>query len=91
MIAQGAAASATGYVTECLEIDPEQPVPDAQHQALILTLSLVQVLLEVNLKGMIRNPAARDQVRSTIEELSRQIFEKAGLDRDEPRVYTGPV
>jgi len=80
-IAQGAAASATGYVMECLDIDLEKPLSTVQHQALVLTMSLTLVLVETSLKGMIRNPEAREKIRGTVEDLARRISEESGLTK----------
>lgn len=80
-IAQGASASATGYVLECLGIDLDAPLSTDQSQALMLSLMLTLVLIETTLKGTIRNPAARDQVRATVEDLARRISEDSGLTR----------
>lgn len=80
-LAMGAAASATGYITECLDIDAEKPLTDIQHQALFLTLSLTLVLLETTLKGIIRNPETRERIRATVEALAKKISEEAGLTK----------
>lgn len=89
-IAQGASAAAGVYIFECLGVDPDptKAVPDEQNMAVLMALALTGVLLETVMAQNMRNPAAREAIRSAVGQLSQEIISRIALDTPPPPPYT---